>query len=134
MSPPNPRESANALIFNPDCQMLYLAMRHSTNPALRNEPYRIAPEKLGLLLGGILFVLSLPAVIFAFKTMGPGETVELHGLITAKFTQSFPGPAWIFIAYPFFNGLMGNILGFPLALLFNLFAGMFAGLFDWLRK
>ena len=87
---------------------------------------RILPGDLGFFLGFTGFVASIPIVIFAFTSIGPGRTVHLNGFFTLTFTGSL-NPIGLVLAYPFLNALAGVIAGFLIAWLYNFSAQIFRG-------
>ena len=88
---------------------------------------RISPGDLGLFLGTLGFLISIPAIIFACMAVGHGGTVSLNGFLSYTFTDSLP-PIGIVLAYPFLNGLAGFIGGLILGWLYNFYARHFDGI------
>jgi hypothetical protein len=73
------------------------------------------------------FIVSIPTLIFAFITIGPGHTVSLNGFLSYTFTGSLE-PIGIVLAYPFLNAVAGVIGGFILGWLYNFYARHFDGI------
>ena len=88
---------------------------------------RLSPGDLGLFLGFVAFLISIPCVVFAFVAMGPGRTITLNGFMSYTFTGSLQ-PMWIFLAYPIVNGLGGLTAGFLISGFYNFYAALFGGI------
>ncbi len=88
---------------------------------------RISPGDLGLLFGFTGFIVSIPIIVFALCTMGPGTTVTLKGFFSLTFKDSLE-PIALILAYPFLNALAGLIGGFLVAWLYNFYARLFKGI------
>ena len=87
---------------------------------------RISPVGLGLYLGFIGFVISIPVVIFAFAAIAPGRTVNLTGFFSLTFTNELD--TGLVLIYHFLNTLAGVISGIVAGFLYNLYARLFGGI------
>jgi hypothetical protein len=94
---------------------------------MKMELRRISPSGTGFFLGFLGFIASIPALIIAFTSIGPGKTVGLNGFVTLSFTGTLDPIALVF-AYPFLNATGGLISGFLIAWLYNFYALRFGGI------
>ena len=85
---------------------------------------RISRRDFGLFSAFVGFALSIPFLVFAFISSGPGRTVTLSGFLSLTFTGGLP--LWALV-YPFLNALAGFISGFLGAWLYNFYARLFGG-------
>ncbi len=87
---------------------------------------RISPGDSGLFLGFIGFLISVPVVIFAYATMGPGRTVSLNGFFSFTFTGGYSNG--LLLLHPIANTIAGVVEGILIAWVYNFYARIFGGI------
>jgi hypothetical protein len=86
----------------------------------------ISPVGLANFLAAASFVVSIPAVLVAFATIGPGRTVHLKGYFGLSFTNSLD--LSVVLAWPLINAIAAYLTGLIGAWVYNVYVTYFGGI------